>query len=346
MKKHTIRKIISLIFAVVLLTGCQAVPEQSGKQQYQATFLDLFDTVTSIVGYAETEEGFRKVTEMIHEELEIYHQLFDIYNDYEGINNLKTINDQAGKAPVKADRKLIDLLKDCKSYYELTDGKVNAAMGSVLSIWHEYREAGIADPEHAKLPKKEELKNAAEHCSFENIKIDEENMTIYIEDPEQTLDVGSIAKGWAVQAVCDQAPSGYLISVGGNVCATGPKPEGTSWIVGIQSPDGGTEEYLHTLYISKECVVTSGDYQRYYVVDGKKYHHIIDPETQYPGSRWRSVSIVCEDSGLADALSTAVFLMSYEEGKELLERCGAYGMWVSIDDEIYYSDGFEEFIRT
>lgn len=347
MKKYRIGKIISLLLAAVLLTGCQAVPEQSGKKQYQATFLNLFDTVTSIVGYAETEEEFSKVTEMIHDELETYHQLFDIYHDYEGIHNLKTINDQAGIAPVKADQKLIDLLKDCRSYYELTDGKVNVAMGSVLSLWHEAREAGIADPEYAVLPQEDALKEAAAHCSFDTIIIDEENSTIYIEDPEQKLDVGAIAKGWAAQAVCKNTPSGYLVSVGGNVCATGPKPEGAgSWVIGVQSPDGASGEYVHTLYIQRECVVTSGDYQRYYVVDGKEYHHIIDPDTLYPGSRWSAVSIVCEDSGLADALSTALFLMSYEEGQELLERCGAYGMWITVDNEIYYSDGFEDFIRT
>lgn len=346
MRKRKCRKIFSMLLALMLLTGCTAVPEEAEKTRYQATFLNLFDTVTTIVGYEDSEEQFRKVSKMLHDELEIYHQLFDIYHDYEGIYNLKTVNDQAGIAPVKVDQKLISLLKDCRAYDELTDGAVNAAMGSVLSLWHEMREAGIQDPEHAQLPKETELKEAALHCSFDEIVIDEENSTIYIEDPEQSIDVGAVAKGWAAQAVCKNAPSGYLISVGGNVCATGEKPEGGSWVVGIQDPDGDSEDYLHTLYISKECVVTSGDYQRYYMVDGKAYHHIIDPETLYPGDQWRAVSVVCEDSGLADALSTALFLMSYEEGQELLEACGACAMWVTLENEVYYSTGFEEFIRT
>lgn len=346
MKKSTITRIISLLLTGLLLTGCAAVPEKTEKTRYQATFLNLFDTVTTIVGYADSEEQFSKITKMLHDELEIYHQLFDIYHDYEGISNLKTINDQAGIAPVKVDQKLIRLLNDCKAYYELTEGKVNAAMGSVLALWHETREAGIENPEHAVLPKENELEEAALHCSFERIIIDEENSSVYIEDPEQSIDVGAVAKGWAAQAVCENAPSGYLISVGGNVCATGAKPEGTAWVVGIQDPDGDSQDYLHTLYISRECVVTSGDYQRYYMVDGEIYHHIIDPETLYPGNRWRAVSVVCEDSGLADALSTALFLMSYEEGQELLEQCGAYAMWVTLENEIYYSTGFDEFIRT
>ena len=93
-------------------------------------------------------------------------------------------------------------------------------------------------------------------------------------------------------------------------------------------------------------VVTSGDYQRYFVVDGKVYHHIIDPDTLLPGTFWRSVTIVCADSGLADALSTALFLLPLEEGQMLLEKCGAEAMWVDADGNQFYSPGFHALIRT
>lgn len=341
-----IRKILPLILAVALMTGCQAPMAQAPKKQYQATFLTLFDTVTTIIGYAETEEEFENITKVLHGELETYHQLFDIYHDYEGINNLKTVNDQAGISPVKVDQKIIDLLLDCKEYYEITGGKVNVAMGSVLELWHEAREEGINDPENARLPKEDALREAAKHCSIDTIIIDEEASTVYIEDPMQSLNVGAIAKGWSTERVCENAPSGLLLSVGGNVRATGPKPEKNSpWVVGIQSPEDA-DAYLHTLYVNQESVVTSGDYQRYYMVDGKKYHHIIDSETLYPAMNWKAVSIVCEDSGLADALSTALFLLTKEEGQKLLDRYDACALWVGLDDEIYYSTGFEELIRT
>ena len=128
-------------------------------------------------------------------------------------------------------------------------------------------------------------------------------------------------------------------------CATGPKDaHGTPWVVGVQNPAG--DNYLHTLYVSGGSIVTSGDYQRYYVVDGKQYHHIIDPATLYPGALWRSVTIVCEDSGLADALSTALFLLSMEDGMKLLEQCGAEAMWVDAEGNQHYSAGFKALIRT
>lgn len=330
---------------LLLLTGC-TLKEQK-PTQYQATFLDVFDTVTTIVGYAESEEAFQAKVQPIHEELMEYHQLFDIYQEYDGITNLKTINDQAGKNPVTVDEKIIELLIACREFYEMTDGKVNIAMGSVLSLWHDAREKGNADPKNAVLPEEEALKEAAMHTAMEDVIIDEEKNTVFLQDSLLSLDVGAIAKGFAAQKVTEEMEEGMLLSVGGNVCASGPKDdEGTPWIVGIENPDSKTAEYLHTLMVTEGCVVTSGDYQRVYTVDGEKYHHIIDPQTLYPSAYWSAVTIVCMDSGVADMLSTALFLMPMEEGEKLLQQFDAEAMWVSKDGEQFYSSGFATKIRT
>lgn len=340
------KRLLSLLLLAVLLTGCASGSASPEQKQYNASFLDVFDTVTTIVGKAESEEAFREKTQGIHNALQEYHQLFDIYKEYEGIHNLKTVNDHAGIAPVKVDPRIVDLLKDCKAYYELTHGMVNPAMGSVLKLWHVARNDGINDPAHAYLPKQESLETAAKHMDFSAVVVDEAASTVYITDANVQLDVGAVAKGWSVQRVAEHAPAGLLISVGGNVCATGPKdPDGTPWVVGIQNPDGG-DNYLHTLYLTKGSLVTSGDYQRAYVVDGELYHHIIDPNTLYPSTLWRSVTILSEDSGLADALSTALFLLPLEEGQALLEKAGACAMWVNRNGEIFYSPGFQDYIRT
>ena len=332
-----------LLALALLLCGCDGA--RTEQQQYTATFLTVFDTVTTVVGRDTSEEAFTEKAQAVHDGLLIYHQLFDIYHEYEGLNNLKTINDHPGEA-IEVDRAIIDLLTDCKAYYELTDGRVNAAMGSVLALWHEARNDGLDDPMHAYLPDAEALAEAAKHTSWDSVVIDPENSTVTITDPDLRLDVGAIAKGWSVQRVAETAPAGLLISVGGNVCATGPKDEsGTPWVVGVQDPDGGSE-YLHTLYLTKGSMVTSGDYQRTYLVDGEFYHHIIDPDTLYPGRLWRAVTVVCPDSGLADALSTALFLLPMEEGQKLLDACDSVAMWVDAEGELYYSTGFEDLIRT
>ena len=339
------RALCVLLLMSLLLTGCAAGQKEPEKKQYNASFLTLFDTLTTVVGKADSEESFRATAQSIHDSLLEYHQLFDIYNDYEGIHNLKTVNDNAGLAPVTVDSRIIDLLKDCKVYYELTGGMVNPAMGSVLQLWHVARNDGINDPAHAYLPKKDQLHQAAQHMDFSAVILDEAASTVFISDPDVRLDVGAVAKGWSVQRVAESAPSGLLISVGGNVCATGPKDaSGTPWVVGIQDPNGG-DSYLHTLTLTKGSVVTSGDYQRAYVVDGELYHHIIDPLTCYPSTWWRSVTILSEDSGLADALSTALFLLPLEEGQSLLDKTGAHAMWVDRDGKNFYSPGFEDYIR-
>lgn len=342
------KRTATLILLLVLLCGCTAAPakpDDTGLNRYEATFLTLFDTVTTIVGYAETEEAFTDTAQAFHDELLEYHQLYDIYNEYEGINNIKTINDHGWEHPIKVDQRIIDLLLFSKELYTQTEGRVNIAMGSVLRLWHDARETGIADPSRAALPDQAALEQAAAHTDIDSIQIDVEESTVFLSDPEVKLDVGAIAKGYAVEQVCRNTPSGLLISVGGNVCPTGPKPEsGQPWVVGIQDPED-PEQYLHTIYVEDVSVVTSGDYQRYFTVDGVPYHHIIDPDTNYPAGYWRSVTILCRDSGVADALSTALFTLPQEEGQALLDAFQAEAMWARQDGTILYSPGFQAYIR-
>lgn len=343
------RRFLALALGLsVLLSGCaaEAGPEPA-LRRYEASFLTLFDTVTTIVGYAAAEEDFQRTAQDFHDALEEYHQLFDAYHEYAGVNNIKTINDNAGGGAVRVDRRIIDLLVFCWELERLSGGRVDVTMGSVLALWHEARERGVNDPEHAALPGEDALRAAAEHTGFHLLEIDEEACTVRLTDPDARLDVGAVAKGYAVERVCESSPSGLLVSVGGNVRATGPKPEGNApWVVGVQDPDGGGTDYLHTLYVEDSSVVTSGDYQRYYTVDGVRFHHIIDPDTLYPARYWRAVTVLCADSGLADGLSTALFLLPREEGEALARQCGAEAMWVTGDGALFYTGGFQEAVRT
>ena len=339
------RRRIAALLAVccLLLAGCAWDSAGQEPKRYEATFLELFDTVTTIKGYAESEEAFTAQAREIHDQLEEYHRLFDIYNDYDGLVNLKTVNDNAGGAPVKVDRRIIDLLLLCRELYDSSGGRVNVAMGSVLELWHTAREDSVADPENAYLPDAGALEEALNHISFDTVMIDAEASTVCLADPEQRLDVGAVAKGYAAGQVAAAMPEGMILSVGGNVCATGPKPDGSPWVVGVDDPDG--DGYLQTLAITREAVVTSGDYQRYYTVDGVAYPHIIDPSTGWPARYWRAVTVVGGDSGTADALSTALFTMDRTAGAALLEEYGAQALWVSADGEVTWSDGFSAYLR-
>jgi len=332
MRNKRILGLLAAVLALCLLSGC-GLKKQT---LYTQTYLDLFDTVITLKGSADSREAFLTQAEAVYKTLLRYHQLFDIYREYEGIANLKTVNDAAGSGPVQVDPAIIQLLMDCRTYEQITGGRVNAAMGSVLELWHSGREAG-------QLPDPEALAKAGDHASFDSVVIDPEASTVYLTDPESSLDVGAIAKGWAAQRAAEQAPEGWLLSVGGNVCLTGPKASGEPWIIGIQDPD--SDGYLHTLRLTSGSAVTSGDYQRTFTVEGKSYHHIIDPDTRMPGELWRSVTVIAEDSALADALSTALFLLPLEEGQALAQSRGVQAFWLASDGTEYMTPGFSEFLE-
>ena len=182
--------------------------------------------------------------------------------------------------------------------------------------------------------------------------IDEENSTVYFKDKDLQLDVGAIAKGYAVSKVAQWAQenlwSSAAISIGGNVATFGYKNNdgSTLWKIGIENPDKTAEDYLMTVNITGLSVVTSGNYQRYYTVNNKQYCHIINPDTLMPAEFMTSVSVICEDSALGDALSTGLFNMSIEDGKNLVNSMdGVEAVWVDNNYNKTYSNGFEKYIN-
>ncbi len=332
------------VLSLALFSSCTA------KKQFSKTDITVFDTQTIILGWENDEKTFEERADSILERLERLHALYDIYHEYEGINNLKTVNDNAGVAPVEVSEEIIDLVLYSKEMYELTDGNTNIAMGSVLSIWHDYRENGIEDPDNAALPSMDELLPAAEHTDINKVIVDESAMTVYLEDGEMSLDVGAVAKGYAVELVARELEmeglSGYALSVGGNVRCIGNKANGDKWEIGVQNPDLlSSQAYFAKVYLTDQSLVTSGNYQRFYTVAKKQYHHIIDPETLFPKDEYASVSVISGHSGLADALSTALFNMSYEEGLAIAEKEKVEVAWVYPDGSVKMTDGFEELTK-
>ena len=341
---------LAAILMVILGLGLTIYQKNAQPEQFKKYYIDAFDTATQIIGYADSEEDFAKQADLINEELKRYHKLYDIYNLYGDINNLRTINMNAGKEPVKVDKEIIDLLKFSIDLYKKTDGEINIAMGKVLKIWHDYRTAGMDNAAIAALPPMELLEDASKHCNIDDIIIDEEASTVYLADPEMSLDVGSIGKGYAVQKVSEYARElgckNMVINCGGNVITIGPKADESNWIFGIQNPDlEAANDIIKRVSVTDKCLVTSGDYQRYYVVNGVEYCHIIDPDTLMPPTYFSAVSIICDDSGLADALSTALFNMPYEDGLALINSIeNAEAIWVYKDGNIKYSEHFEDYI--
>lgn len=319
------KKILCLLLGMFLLSACQS--ETLSKHTMTATDIG-FDTVVSFTAYTQSEDEFTRYSDLLKEQFRYYDKLFDKYNSYDGINNIKTINDAAGKEAVKVDGVIVDLLKLAKTYDTICDHQFDITMGSVLNIWHDYREAATAEnAAESKIPSMEELQAASKHSGWEHVQIDEENSTVYIDDPRVSLDVGGIAKGFVVELIAEQLKQEGLdhaiINGGGNIRLIGEKPESDAWSVGIQIPnlqEQSTDSLISVKSKGDTSFVTSGDYQRYYMYNDQIMHHIIDPDTLMPARHCRSVTVITENSGIADILSTALFNMSYQEGSALLEK--------------------------
>lgn len=342
---------IATVLSLVICFSCASCTKKR-KQKFTDYSFDYFDTVTTVIGYADSKEEFDEIFNFVTSELETYHKLYNIYDSFDTINNLKSINDSKNSSDgaIAVDQKIIDLLKFCKEMHTLTDGKTNVAMGSVLSLWHDCREYAERHPDKAGLPNIDNLKYASQHTNISNLVINDESLTVYLADSQMSLDVGAVAKGYAVEmigrALMEKGVSGYLLNVGGNVKAVGSKPDGEGWNVGIENPDHENKNTPHVAYLklSDKSLVTSGNYQRYYTVNGKNYHHIIDPETLMPSQYFASVSVLCEDSAKADALSTALFTMPLDEGKALIESISdSEAMWIESNGKLHYSSGFENY---
>jgi FAD:protein FMN transferase len=344
------------ILTLLLAVGCSD-PDQDSYNRYNESIFDTFDTLVQVIVYAESEEEFRQYADIIHSRLRELHRLYDIYNSYEGINNIKTINDNAGIQPVLVDQEIIDLILFSIEWSERTGGSFNIALGPVLEIWHNYREEALFDPQSAELPPMDLLREAAEYTDISQVLVDREQMTVYLPESRMSLDVGAVAKGFALEIAVREAEEAGLrsaiISAGGNIRTIGRPLDGIRdrWGIGVQDPDasivGGGENLLDVIYLSNGSVDTSGDYQRYYVVDGELVHHLIDPETLMPAVHFRAVTVVGVDSGLADIMSTVLFLIPYPESLALVESLENFeALWVMPDGEVRITDGMQEMLQS
>lgn len=322
------KKYILLLCSLFLITvsGCG-----SSLKKYSMTATDLgFDTVVSFIAYADNEATFNQYSAFVKEEFKRYDKLFDKYHSYQNINNIKTINDNAGIKPVSVDEELIALLKQSKTYDTLTNHQFDVTMGAVLNIWHDYREEGIVANEkglESAIPDLHTLQVAKQHSGWDHVIINEKNKSVFLDDPLVSLDVGGHAKGYTVEQIAQKLEKkgckNAIVNGGGNIRLIGEKPDKEPWSVGIQIPNLSeqTSDSLVSVKIdSSMSFVTSGDYQRYYMYQDQIMHHIIDPSTLYPSKHARSVTIVTPDSGIADILSTTLYTLSHKDGLALIKQ--------------------------
>lgn len=299
-----------LLILLLLLTGC-------GKQEYSKN-LFYMDTVINIKLYNVNEKKANEAFDYLDSLYQKYENLTDFYDSNSELSKLNNdINYEISS-------ELLDLIKIGYEWDIKTNGLLNVNIGNLTKIWHDFRENPVS------LPNLDDVK--IESLKMENDKILNDKVNI---------DLGAIVKGYVTEKAGNYLESigidYYLINAGGNV-KVGKSNKGY-YNIGIASPiSNETFEIVKNENIS---VVTSGGYERFYEYNGVMYHHIIDPNTLYPANNMKSVTVIGEDSGLCDILSTTLFLMDIDEGKEFIKDYDVKVIWFTNDNQIIKSDNYE-----
>lgn len=255
-------------------------------------------------------------------------------------SNVGAINASAGIAPVKASPETIVVLKEALAFAEKTGGLFDPSVGPLVKVWN-------IGTEEAAVPPGEEIERTRALINWRDVVIDEAAGTVFLKREGMRLDLGAIAKGYAadecVRIIAKRGIKRAIVDLGGNVYAFGNKAKDTPWTIGIRDPENNTGDSVLSLKVSDRSVVTSGVYERYFIEEGKRYHHILDPRTGFPAeSELLSVTIVAKPSMLADALSTSVFLLGPDKGLELIEATGdTEAIFIDLKGNVRLSSGLK-----
>ncbi len=320
------KKVFVFILILIGLTGCDKNNIQSHNFFYMDTYINV-----KIYDNKNADEIFKEIDNIYKK----YHELSDRYNGYDGIDNVYFINNNNLEIKeVKLDLELCNIIKLGLSYKEKTNNLFDINMAKVIDVWKHYRELGEG------IPTKEELNLALNNTNpIEFIN----ECTINNNNP--SLDLGAIAKGYATEKVGEylrnQGIHKFLINAGGNVMV-GDHYDDATYKIGLETPDANKNIYK-TIKGNNISVVTSGGYERFYEYKGVKYHHIINPQTLMPESKYKSVTVITEDSGIADILSTSLFLLSIDEGKELIKDMNVEIVWYIDENNIVTTEGITKY---
>ncbi len=323
---------LSGLLGICLLTGSLLVGCGSSGADPVSRTVTVFDTVVTITIY---DKGSEDVLDACVKKCEDYNARFSRTTEGSEIYELN----HAGGQPVTVSDDTADLIEKGLEYSRASGGKFDITIAPLSDLWDFKNNTGT-------IPDDAAIQEAKSHIGYENVKID--GNTVQLLDPDAEIDLGGIAKGYIADQLKaymeEQDISHTLINLGGNVLALGGKPDGSDYNIGIQKPFAQNGEAITAVKIKNESVVSSGVYERYFKVNDKIYHHILDPQTGYPyENNLLGVSIVCDSSTEADALSTTCFAMGLDDGMNYIESIdSAEALFITDDYKIHYSSGFPQ----
>ena len=290
------------------------------------------DTVCTITLYDQAKDSVYK---------DIFNRLREIENRM-SVNlpdtDVVRINDNAGIAPVQVHDDVYNVIERTLYYSELSGGALDPTVEPLVALW------GIGT-DHARVPAQQEIDAVVPLINWRDVELDKEKHSVFLKRPGMALDLGAVGKGFAtdeVEAIIKKAGIRQaIIDLGGNIMTYGVKKDKSPWKVGVQNPIQERGDYLGIVTGPADTVVTSGVYERYFIADGIRYHHIFSPDTGYPArTGLLSTTIITGNSMAADALSTATFVLGYEKGRALVESLeGVQAIFVFEDMSVRITKG-------
>lgn len=324
---------IGLIILVLLTTVFSCSPKKDSV--YKKT-MPLMDTLVSITVVADSKDIAEKAIEKTFAETGRFSSLINFYSDK---SELAEINRNAGIQPVKVSPDSLDLIEKAVSAAEKSGGAFDPTIGPIVKLW---------DFPNKKKPTETELARTLPLVNYRDIRIDRTASTVFLKRKGMMIDLGGIAKGYAadraVESLKREGITSGLVSFAGDIRTFGTKPDKNPWTIGIKNPRQTNEkdEIVAKIRLSDKAISTSGDYERYFMYEDKRYHHLLDPKTGMPAYGCRSVSIVTDRAVNTDAFSTAVFILGLEKGMALMKEMGMDAMLIDSSGTIHMTDALRE----
>ena len=341
MKKRTTQLVLTTILtSLFILTGCAIQPEKMHTRDLFAlnTFLSF-----RVYGGANAEQALDSAVKRIHE----IESLMSITIED---SDVVQINNNSGIRPVKVHEDTFYVIKTALYYSALTEGRFDITIYPIARLW------GIGT-ENARIPSIEEIQKKLPLVNYQNVVLDEENMTVFLEKKGMGIDLGGIAKGFAADEAArifkEAGIKHAIINMGGSITTIGSRPDGSTWRIGVRNPRAQNDDLEHMAIIESKgtSILSAGDYERY-IVDvhtdtGVRYHHIFDPFTGYPADTGIIATTVVSHSAIqADALSTAMMVMGVEKGLSMIKGIeGVEGLIITDDKKVYVTQGLTDNIE-
>jgi thiamine biosynthesis lipoprotein len=328
MNKYSLIVLTSLMLTALL--SCSAQKESMYKKS-----MPLMDTIVSITVVCESKEQAEKAMEQAFTAIDHISNLINFYSD---TSELSAINRNAGISETKVSPETFGIIEEAIYVADTSEGSFDPTIGPIMRLWD------FADK---KMPSVTEVRHALPLVNYRDIIMNRKTSTILLRKKGMMLDLGGIAKGYAadtaILSLIKKGMSSGLVSIAGDIRTFGLKPDKNPWTIGIKNPrqTGNRDEIIAKVRLIEKAISTSGDYERYFIAEGKRFHHLIDPKTGFPAATCRSVSVVTDKAVYTDAFSTAIFVLGPEQGMKLAKDLGMDVLIIDSYGTMHSTDGLK-----